>query len=60
LDRFKISIGEDEELVVEKSEVFKIKEGIEPYELYPDSVLNAWEDDFLRRLRCAGSQIQPP
>jgi cytochrome b6-f complex iron-sulfur subunit len=39
LDRFKISVGEDGQLVVDKSKVFKMQAGIEPDDQYPDSVL---------------------
>ena len=39
LDRFRISIGEDGQLVVDKSKVFKMAAGIDPEDQYPDSVL---------------------
>ena len=39
LDRFKISLGEDGQLVVDKSRVFKMIAGVEPDEQYPDSIL---------------------
>jgi cytochrome b6-f complex iron-sulfur subunit len=39
LDRFKISLGEDGRLVVDKSKVFKMQAGMVPDEQYPDSVL---------------------
>ena len=39
LDRFKISVGEDGQLVVDKSRVFKMQAGTEPDDQYPDSVL---------------------
>lgn len=39
LDRFKISVGEDGQLVVDKSRVFKMSAGGEPGEQYPDSIL---------------------
>jgi len=39
LDRFKISVGEDGQLVVDKSKVFKMQAGTEPDEQFPDSVL---------------------
>ena len=39
LDRFRISIGEDGQLVVDKSKVFKMAAGTEPDDQYPDSVL---------------------
>lgn len=39
LDRFKISVGEDGQLVVDKSRVFKMSAGGEPDEQYPDSIL---------------------
>jgi cytochrome b6-f complex iron-sulfur subunit len=39
LDRFKISVGEDGQLVVDKSAVFKMQAGVEPDAQYPDSVL---------------------
>ena len=41
LDRFKIAVGEDGQLVVDKSKVFKMAPGGEPDEQYPDSVLKA-------------------
>ncbi len=39
LDRFKISVGEDGQLVVDKSKVFKMGPSAEPDEQYPDSIL---------------------
>ncbi|MGH7843839.1 MAG: ubiquinol-cytochrome c reductase iron-sulfur subunit [Candidatus Binatia bacterium] len=39
LDRFKISVGDDGQLVVDKSKVFKMNPGGEPDEQYPDSIL---------------------
>jgi cytochrome b6-f complex iron-sulfur subunit len=39
LDRFKISVGDDGQLVVDKSKVFKMNPGAEPDEQYPDSIL---------------------
>jgi len=39
LDRFKISVGEDGQLVVDKSRVFKMNAGVEPDEQFPDSIL---------------------
>lgn len=39
LDRFKISVGEDGQLIVDKSKVFKMSPGTEPDEQYPDSIL---------------------
>jgi cytochrome b6-f complex iron-sulfur subunit len=41
LDRFKISVGEDGQLVVDKSKVFNMQAGTEPDEQFPDSVLKA-------------------
>src|SRR5882672_10698887 len=39
LDRFKLSVGDDGQLVVDKSKVFKMGPGVEPDEQYADSVL---------------------
>lgn len=39
LDRFKIGVGEDGQLVVDKSKVYKMNPGVEPEEQYPDSIL---------------------
>jgi cytochrome b6-f complex iron-sulfur subunit len=39
LDRFKLSIGDDGQLVVDKSKVFKMGPGAEPDEQYADSIL---------------------
>ncbi len=39
MDRFKVSIGEDGQLVVDKSKLFKMAPGVEPDEQYADSVL---------------------
>lgn len=39
LDRFKIAVGDDGQLIVDKSAVFKMQAGVEPDEQYPDSVL---------------------
>jgi len=41
LDRFKISVGEDGQLVVDKSVIFKMQAGVEPDEQFPGSVLKA-------------------
>jgi cytochrome b6-f complex iron-sulfur subunit len=41
LDRFRIYRGEDGQLVVDKSKVFKMEPGAEPDEQYPESVLAA-------------------
>jgi hypothetical protein len=39
MDRFKVTVGEDGQLVVDKSKVFKMAPGVEPDEQYADSVL---------------------
>jgi len=39
LDRFKIAVGDDGQLVVDKSKVFKMNAGTEPDEQFPDSIL---------------------
>ncbi len=39
LDRFKVVVGDDGQLVVDKSKVFKMAPGVEPDEQYSDSVL---------------------
>ena len=39
LDRFKIAVGEDGQLVVDKSRVYKMNAGTEPDEQFPDSIL---------------------
>ena len=39
LDRFKIAVGDDGQLVVDKSKVFKMNPGTEPGEQFPESVL---------------------
>ena len=39
LDRFKISLNQDGQLVVDKSKVFKMEAGVGPDEQYPDSIL---------------------
>jgi len=39
LDRFKISVGEDGKLIVDKSKLFKMVAGVAPDEQYPDSIL---------------------
>jgi len=41
LDRYKISVAEDGQLVVDKSKVFKMNPGVEPDEQYPESILKA-------------------
>ena len=41
LDRFEIKIGEDGQLVVDKSKTYKMQAGVEPDEQYPQSVLKA-------------------
>ncbi len=39
MDRFEIRLGEDGQLVVDKSKVFKMNAGVEPDEQYPGSIL---------------------
>ncbi len=39
MDRFEILTGEDGQLVVDKSKVFKMQAGVEPDEQYPGSIL---------------------
>ena len=39
LDRFKVTIGEDGQLVIDKSKIMKMQAGKEPDEQFPDSVL---------------------
>ena len=39
LDRFKVTVGDDGQLVVDKARVFKMGPGAEPDEQYADSVL---------------------
>ena len=39
LDRFKVTVGDDGQLVVDKAKVFKMGPGAEPDEQYADSVL---------------------
>jgi cytochrome b6-f complex iron-sulfur subunit len=41
LDRFEISVGEDGQLVVDKSKLFRMKPAAEPDEQYPKSVFKA-------------------
>ena len=41
LDRFEISVGEDGQLVVDKSTLFRMKPGAEPDQQYPKSILKA-------------------
>lgn len=41
LDRFKITVGEDGQLVVDKSITYKMQAGAEPDEQYPQSILKA-------------------
>jgi cytochrome b6-f complex iron-sulfur subunit len=41
LDRFQIMIGEDGQLLVDKSKTFRMQAGVEPDEQFPQSVLKA-------------------
>ena len=41
MDRFEIRVGEDGQLVVDKSRVFFMKPGVDPDEQYPQSILKA-------------------
>jgi len=41
LDRFKISVGDDGQLVVDKNKIFRGTAGLNPDEQYPDSILKA-------------------
>jgi cytochrome b6-f complex iron-sulfur subunit len=41
MDRFKVDIGEDGQLVVDKSVVYKMQPGVEPDEQFPQSILKA-------------------
>jgi hypothetical protein len=39
MDRFKVDVGEDGQLVVDKSTVFKMQPSAEPDEQFPQSIL---------------------
>jgi cytochrome b6-f complex iron-sulfur subunit len=39
MDRFKVDVAEDGQLVVDKSTVFKMQPGVEPDEQFPQSIL---------------------
>jgi cytochrome b6-f complex iron-sulfur subunit len=39
LDRFKISVGDDGHLVVDKAIVYNMQPGVDPDDQYPDSIL---------------------
>ncbi len=39
MDRFKIYVGDDGQLVVDKSVVYTMEPGVDPNEQYPDSIL---------------------
>jgi hypothetical protein len=41
LDRFKIFVGEDGQLVVDKGQVYKMGPDAEPDEQHPESILKA-------------------
>ena len=41
LDRFKIELGDDGQLVVDKARLFHMRAGVDPEEQYPDSILKA-------------------
>jgi cytochrome b6-f complex iron-sulfur subunit len=41
LDRFQLTIGDDGQLVVDKSKVFKMGPGADPGEQFPESILKA-------------------
>ena len=41
MDRFKVDVGEDGQLVVDKSVVYKMQPGVEPDEQFPQSILKA-------------------
>lgn len=41
LDRFEITIGQDGQLVVDKSVTYKMQAGVEPDDQYPQSILKA-------------------
>jgi cytochrome b6-f complex iron-sulfur subunit len=41
LDRFEIAIGQDGQLVVDKSVTYKMQAGVEPDDQYPQSILKA-------------------
>ena len=39
MDRFKVDVNENGQLVVDKSTVFKMQPGVEPDEQFPQSIL---------------------
>ena len=41
MDRFKVDVGEDGQLVVDKSTVYKMQPGVEPDEQFPQSIMKA-------------------
>jgi cytochrome b6-f complex iron-sulfur subunit len=41
LDRFKIELAEDGQLVVDKAKLYSMKPGVDPDEQYPESILKA-------------------
>jgi cytochrome b6-f complex iron-sulfur subunit len=41
LDRFKLTVGDDGQLVVDKNKIFRGTAGLDPDEQYPDSILKA-------------------
>jgi cytochrome b6-f complex iron-sulfur subunit len=41
MDRFKVDVGEDGQLVVDKSIVYKMQPGVEPDEQFPQSIMKA-------------------
>lgn len=41
LDRFEIALGEDGQLVVDKSKIYRMKPAVDPDDQYPQSILKA-------------------
>jgi len=39
MDRFKLSLADDGQLLVDKSTIFKMQPGVDPNKQHPDSIL---------------------
>jgi hypothetical protein len=39
MDRFKLTLSDDGQLIVDKSKVYKMQPGVDPNKQHPDSIL---------------------
>src|SRR5262249_36432200 len=57
MDRFKISVGDDGQLIVDKSVLYEMQPGVDPNEQHPESTLKVGAES---RAACAGARNRWP